>query len=147
MLDSKVAAGASHAGHDFVGNQKNVVPSADLSDRLQVSRGRNDGSERCAADRFEDERCRLAVARFNGAFQLGCVLLPAVAASVGAVKGTAVAVRHADVRELADHRQIHFAAAFVARNRKSAKRCAVIALVTAKNLMTPRLSDFYLILT
>ena len=55
-------------------------------------------------------------------FEFGGVLLAAVAASVGAIEVAAVAIGHADVRELAHHRQIDFAAAPIARDRQRAER-------------------------
>ncbi len=114
MFHREVAAGAAHAGHDFVGDEQHAVTAADVGDRLQISGRRNHRPERGSADRFEDEGGGLAVACLDGAFEFGGVLLAAVAAAVGAIEVAAVAVGHADVRELADHGQIHFAAALVA---------------------------------
>jgi len=114
MFHREVAAGAAHAGHNFVGDQQHAVTAADSGNRLQISGRRNHRAERGSADRFEDERGGLAVARFDGAFEFGGVLLSAVAAAVCAIEIATIAVGHADVRELADHGQIHFPAALIA---------------------------------
>ena len=42
MFDGEVAASAAHARHDFIGDEKHAVRSADFRDRLQVSRWGND---------------------------------------------------------------------------------------------------------
>jgi len=34
MLDSERLSGAAHSGHNFVGNQKDTVPDADVRDAL-----------------------------------------------------------------------------------------------------------------
>ncbi len=135
MLDREVSAGASHAGHDFISDQKHAMAAADFGDGLQISRRRNDGAQRRAAYWFEDERGGLSVAGFDGTIEFRGILLAAVAASVGAIEVAAVAVGHADVRELAHHRQIHLPAALVARHRQRSERRAVITLLAAENLV------------
>ena len=126
MFDGEIAAGAAHAGHDFVGDTQDAVTAADFRDGRQISRRWNDCSESGAAHWFEEEGGGLAISLlvvrgFDGTFQFGGVLLAAVAAAVGAIEVAAVAVGHADVRELFHHRQIDFAAASVAGNRERAQ--------------------------
>ena len=122
MFDREVAAGAAHAGHDFIGDQQHAVAAADFGDGLQISGRRNDRAERSPADRLENECGGLAVGGLDRAFEFGGILLAAVAASIGAIEVAAVAVRHADVRELAHHGQIDFTAALVAGNRQRSER-------------------------
>ena len=114
VLNREVAAGAAHAGHDFVGDEEHAVAVADFGDRLQVSGWGNDCAEGGSADGFENEGGGFAVGVFYGAFEFGGVLLAAVAAAVSAIEVAPVAVGHADVRELFHHRQVDFAAAAVA---------------------------------
>ena len=66
--------------------------TADFSDRVQVSRRRNDRPERCSAHRFKDKTGGLAVCGLDCSLELGRVLLPAVVASVGAIECAAVAI-------------------------------------------------------
>ena len=143
---AKFRPGAAHAGHDFVGDQQNAVASADFGDLLQISGRGHDRTQGCPADRFEDEGRSLAVCGFNRFFQLGGILLAAVAAAVRAVVVAAIAIGNSDVRELPHHGQINFAPAFVAGNGKRAQSGAVIALRAAQHLVAPGLSDFHLIL-
>ena len=43
MVDGEVAAGASAAGHDFVGDGEHAVFAAELCDLFQISGRRGDG--------------------------------------------------------------------------------------------------------
>ena len=60
MIDGKVAPGAAHASHDFIGDQENAMPSADLGHAFEVPGRGHDCAERCPADRFDDEGRDLA---------------------------------------------------------------------------------------
>src|SRR5581483_6070759 len=82
----------------------------------------------------------------NRALKFGGILLAAVAASVSAVEPAAVAIGHADVRELPDHRKIDLAAAFVAGNGERTERGSVITLLPTQNLVPASLTDLDLIL-
>src|SRR5437016_13411860 len=86
------------------------------------------------------------MSRFNRALQFGSVLQAAVAAAVAAVMQTAIAVRNANVRKLAHHRQIDFTAPLVARYGKSTECRAMIAFAAAEELMALRFPNFALIL-
>src|SRR6185436_4704214 len=55
VIDGEVPAGAADAGHHLVGDQKDVVPGADLSRPLPVAVHGGDGAERGADDRLGDE--------------------------------------------------------------------------------------------
>src|SRR5437867_11845833 len=85
------------------------------------------------------------MSRFNRALQFGSVLQAAVAAAVAAVMHTAIAVRNANVRKLAHHRQIAFTAPLVARYGKSTEGRARIALAAAEDLMALSLRNCDLI--
>ncbi len=146
MIDGEVAARTAHASHDFVGDEQHSVAATDVCDGFEISRRWDDGAERRSTDRFEDEGCSFAVGCLDRLFEFGGILLAAVAASVGAIEVAAVAVRHSDVRELAHHGEIHFAASLVAGYRECAERGAVIALLAAEDLVAGGLSDFDLIL-
>src|SRR5437016_10190523 len=76
------------------------------------------------------------------ALQLIGILLRAAIAAVNA----SVTVGRIDLRKLAQHRQINFAALLVAGNRHSSEGGAVIALATADDLVARFLPDFDLIL-
>src|SRR6476660_3587309 len=117
MINGKVLSGPTHSGHDFIGDQQHAVAAADISDGLQISRRGNDCSERSAADRLADKSGCLTFAGLDRVLELSRVLFSAVAASISAVEVTAIAVRHTDVRELANHRQIHIPPTLVAGNR------------------------------
>ena len=146
MFDCEITSGTTHTRHHFIGNQEHAVAAAHFGDGLQISWRWNDGTQRRAADGLKDECSRPSVAGFDGTIEFGCVLLPAVAAAVTAIKIATVAVGYADVCELPHHRQIDLPAALVAGNGQRAESRAVIALLATKNLVTFRLSDFDLIL-
>src|SRR5450756_405822 len=150
MFNRKISAGASHAGHHFIGNQQHTVTLANICDGLQVSWWRRDRSQRRAAHGFKDEARRLAVRRLNRALQLRGILLSAVAAAVGAVasrtESAAIAIRNADVLKLAHHRQVDLAPLLVAGNRQRSECRAVIALLAAQDPMPILLADLHLVL-
>src|SRR5438045_1729001 len=55
MLNGKGFSGAAHAGHNFVGDEKNSAVAADFADAVRIAVGRSCRAE-CGADyRFEDE--------------------------------------------------------------------------------------------
>ena len=114
VLDSEVAAGASHAGHDLVRDEQNAMAAADVRDTLQISGRRNHCAQGRSTYRLEDEAGDLTVCFFYRSFEFGGVLLAAVAAAVGAIEVAAIAIRHADVGEFADHGQVDFAPPLVA---------------------------------
>src|SRR4051812_25141105 len=62
VLDGEVAAGASAAGHHFVGDGEQAVLAAKLCDLLEVSGRGDDRAERRATDGLEEERGGLAAA-------------------------------------------------------------------------------------
>jgi len=55
VLNSERLAGASHAGHDFVGDEQNLVLAANFSDAWGVVGWRDGCAKSGAHDRFEDE--------------------------------------------------------------------------------------------
>src|SRR5579863_554069 len=146
MLNCKIPPRASHAGHDFVGDQQHPMPPASLRYALQVSRRRYHRTQSRSADRLKNKRGRLALRSFNRFFEVGCVLLPTVTATIRAVVSTAIAIGEPDMRELAHHRQIHLPPPLVPRNRQRPECRPVIALATADHLMPLALSNLDLIL-
>src|ERR1700686_4553327 len=114
MLERKISASASHAGHHFIGDQEHAMAAADFRDRLHVAWRWRDCSQSRAAHWFKDEGRDFSFCRQNGAFQFGGVLLSAVSAAVGAIELAAITIRNANMRELAHHGKINFAAPEVA---------------------------------
>ena len=92
--------------------------AADLRNLLQVSGRRDDCSQGGAAEWLEDKSGSLAVRGADGLLKFLGILLAAVVAAVGAIEFAAVAIRHADVRELLHHGQVHLAALAVAGDRQ-----------------------------
>src|SRR5215469_14268917 len=120
--------------------------TADFCYRLQVCGRRNHGTEGCPAHRFKDECGRGSLGGIDGSFEFGYISLSAIAASIRAIERATIAVRHANVRELPDHRHIDFASALVPRDRQGTHRRTVIALCAAQDLVPARLPDFYVVL-
>ena len=108
MVDREMPPDASHTSHYFIGDQENAVPAADLSHTLQISGRWHHSTKCCPADRFDDEGGDFALGRLDRLFQFCGVLLTAITATVGAIKGTAIAIRKRDMREFPYHGQIHF---------------------------------------
>src|SRR5512132_1331232 len=106
MFNREIPSAASHSGHDFVGDEQNTVPAAHVGDTLQVSGRRRYGSESRAAHRLEDEPGRFAIRLLDRAFKLCGILLPAVAASIGAVVVASIAVWNPHMLALAHHWEI-----------------------------------------
>lgn len=55
VLNGERLAGAAEAGHDFIGDEKHVVPAADFGDADGVTVGRGGGAKSCADDRLENK--------------------------------------------------------------------------------------------
>jgi len=55
MLNGEGFSGAAHAGHDFVGDKKNISLATDFRDAFYVAVRRGCRAQRCADNRFEDE--------------------------------------------------------------------------------------------
>src|SRR5580698_8809205 len=117
MLHCEILPGASHTGHDFVGNQQHALSPANLCHALQISRRRYYRTQSRTADWLENECGHLTIRGFNSLLKISRVLLPAIAATVGAVICAAVTIGERHMRELPHHRQIHLAPSFVSRNR------------------------------
>src|SRR2546430_9668609 len=55
MLHRKCFSSAAHAGHDFVGDEKNPALAADFCDAFYITVGRSCGTECRTNDRFENK--------------------------------------------------------------------------------------------
>src|SRR5208282_1325649 len=93
MVDREMPSRTPHASHDFIGDQENAMPVADLSHTLKISGRWHYRTKRCPTDRFDDEGSDFALGRLDRLLQFCGVLLPAVTATIGAVKGAAIAIR------------------------------------------------------
>src|SRR5580704_2558026 len=113
MIDCEIPSRAAHTAHDFIGNQENALPAADFGHTLQIAGRRYHCAECGSADRFDNEGCNLSRRRLDRLLQFCGILLPAIAASIGAVKGASVAIGKFDVSELPYHRKIHLAPTLV----------------------------------
>src|SRR5437588_745933 len=54
MLDGEGFSGATHAAHDFVGDEQNPAAPANFRNAHRIAIGGNSGTESRAHDRFED---------------------------------------------------------------------------------------------
>src|SRR5580765_5039099 len=97
MVDREVAPGATHASHYFIRNEEQALALADFCYGLQIHGWRDDCSESSPADRLKDKSGGFTGGEFNGTFKLRGILLSAVPATIGAVEGAAIAIRHPDV--------------------------------------------------
>jgi hypothetical protein len=82
MLDGEIPAGTTHAGHDLIRNEEHTTFTADFSDRLQISRRRENRSERGPAHWLKNEAGCLTIGISDRSLELGRVLLSAAVASV-----------------------------------------------------------------
>src|SRR5579863_7954501 len=55
MLDRERLTGSAHAGHDFVGDEEDVVAATDLGDANGIAIWGSRRSQRCTDDRLENE--------------------------------------------------------------------------------------------
>src|SRR5580704_15539964 len=141
MVDGKIPPGAAHAGHHFIGDQKNSMAAANLRHTLQISGRRYNRTQGRSADWFDNESGNFALCGLDRLLQLRCVLLTATTAAIGAVKRTAIAVRKSHVSEFLHHRTIDLTPSLVSGNRQSPQGRPVITLPTADHLMPLGLPD------
>ena len=127
MLDRERFAGAAHAGHDFVGDEKNSSIAADFCDAFCVAVRRGGCTECGSDDGFEDK------GRNGGCVVCGEERFEVVGAGEFAVwecfaKGTAIAKTGCDVAPLWQERLIRGAASEVAADGHGSEGAAMVAL-------------------
>ena len=127
MLHRKRLAGAAHARHDLVRDEKNLVAAADFGQSLDVAFGRDNGAQSRSGDRLEDERGDIVVAV---ASQEALEIVGAIDIAFGKVQieRAAIAEARRDVAPFGKQRSEGLAAADVAGYGERAERCAMIAL-------------------
>ena len=146
MIDREISSGAAHAGHDLIGNEQHAALPANLGNFLKISLGWDGRAQGSSAYRLENECRRLAIRPLDSLRHFRCVFLTAVSAPVGAVLYAAVAIGNSHMLELANHWQVHFAAAAVAGDCQRPQRGTVVALLAAEDLVALLLADLHLIL-
>ena len=127
MLDSEWISGAAHAGHDFVGDEKNSAIATNFRDALYVTFRRSGAAERCSDDGFEDERgdgCGIVC----GEERFEIVGAGDVAGWKCFVEGTVVAETGRDVAPLGKERLKGSAAGDVTADGHGAESAAMVAL-------------------
>ena len=141
VLDGEGFAGAAEAGHDFVGDEKKVVPASDFTDARKVGGiGRSSGAEGGANYGFEEEGGGGRI----GLGEMRCEIVGAgeVALREGLVEGTVVAEAGSDVAPLLKKRCVGSAASEVARDGHSAEGRAVVALAAGEDAVALGLAEF-----
>ena len=127
MIHGEGFSGAAHAGHDFVGDEKNSAVAADFGDALDVAVGRSCCAE-CGSDyRFEDEGGD-GSGNICGEERFEIVGAGNLAIGKSFVEGTVVAKAGRDVAPFRQKRLIRSAAGNVSADGHGAERAAVIAL-------------------
>jgi hypothetical protein len=134
--------GPAHAAHDFVQDQQNAVPVADLAHAFEVARRRRSAALRRAADRLGDEGCdgiRSKLADFRVQFVREAL---AVGGRRFTRMGITVGIGRGDVVGLEQHRRELSTAHGIAADRQHAKRIAMVALAAADEFSPLRLAGF-----
>ncbi len=133
MLDGERFSGAAHAAHDFIGDQKNAVASADFGNSRGVAVGRSGGAESRADYWFENEGGDVRIRR--GGLQQGFEVVRAgeIALRKFQIEWAVVAEARRDVSPFGEERLIRGSAANIAAYRHRAKRASVIALAARDN--------------
>src|SRR5579872_1367952 len=154
MLDGERLAGASHAGHDFVGDQEDVVVTADFGDPRDVAIRRS-GSTKCGAnDGFEYERrCGLCLqvvwrgVRIVG-LKRGIEIIGTSEAALGKfqLEWAVVAKTWSDVAPFREQRLIRRTPTDIAADRHRAERAAVVTLATRDDSKSFRIASLQPIL-
>lgn len=115
VLHAEGLARPTHAGHDLVGDQQDVVARADLPDHPPIALGRDAGPDGGPHDGLRDERGHVL---FPDAPDLPIQELGIVTSLLllrGVAQLTAVAVGGLDLRALPEQGRVRSAAAHIAR--------------------------------
>lgn len=132
MLDSEWFSGAANSGHDFVGNQKDVVIAADFGNALNVTIRRSGSAKRGSHDRLKDKRrdcCRTVRTQQR----IEVISAGDIATGKSFAEGTVVAETGSDVAPLGQKRRIRRAAGDIAADGHGAKGAPVITLAARDN--------------
>src|SRR5579864_3299437 len=135
VIDSEGCAGASHAGHYFIGDEQHVMVAADISNALNVAIGRHRRAQSRADDRFKN-KCRdglLAVVAQKGLQLLGASKL---AFRKTQSQWTMPAKAWINVSPLRQQRLVGRATGHVSAHGHGAQRASVITLPTADHAKT-----------
>ena len=135
MIDGEPFAGASPAGHDFVGNHQHAVAIADLAQPREILRRRDENAVG-ADDRLDDDRRDIALVLDH---VLDIVDARHIAAGVGVLDRALVAVRlgrENDVVAFAG--RLHGPAPRIAGGRDRPRGRAVIGPVARDDLVLSR---------
>jgi hypothetical protein len=132
VLTGEGLAGASHAGHNFVGDEEDAVAAADFGDAGGVAVDGGNGAERAADDGFEDEggdRGNIVRAEKN----VEIIGAGEIAFGIGFTERAVVAETRSDMAPFGDHRGVGSASADVAANGHGAEGAAVVTLLARDN--------------
>ncbi len=141
LLPDRVhAAGAAHAAHDFIGDEQDAVPVADIAHALEVARRGRDRAAGGAHHRLGDEsddgvRPGLDDGRFEFVEQAGRVVVER-----HAFAAAPVGVTGRDAQRLLQQRGKGALAPLVAAHAQRAQRVAVVALAARDELRALRLA-------
>src|SRR5260370_29304965 len=139
VVNREWLAGASHAGHHFVGDQEDVMPAADLGDALDVAFGWRRSAQSRTHKRLKDE-CR---DRSRGIVLKKCLQLVSarqVAPGELEIQRTMKAKTRVDVSPFGQQPLVGRAASHVAAEGHGAESAAVIALPPRNNTKPTTLS-------
>src|SRR5215831_5874962 len=141
MLDREWFSGATHAGHDFIGDEQDSALMTDFGDALDVTVGWNSRAECGANNGLEDEcgHCSVVVC---GEKRLEIVGAGDVTARKCFVKRTVIAETGRDVSPFLKKRLIGDAASDVSADRHRAQGAAVITLAAGNNAKSLRSAGF-----
>lgn len=129
---------AAHAGHDFIGDEKDAVAAADFGDAGGVAVDGGGGAKRCADYGFEEEsgnRRGIVFAEKN----IEVIGAGQIAFGIGFAERAVIAEARSDMAPLGDHGRVGSAATDVAADAHGAEGAAVVALLAGDDAVTGRL--------
>src|SRR6185437_11275415 len=119
VIHSEILAGTAHAGHDFVGYEKNAVTAADFRYAQKVFRRRSHGTQSCAGNGFDEKSGDVFGAEFANFF-VEFVGAGNTAGGIVQVQRAAIAIARRDVVRFGQERREGSAAFDVAGERERA---------------------------
>jgi hypothetical protein len=146
VLDREWFAGATHAAHDFVGDEENAALTTDFGDTLGIAVRWDGCTERGADDGLKDERGDTGgVICVQKTIEVVCAGYSAVGKFF--VEGAVVAEAGGDVSPFGEERLIGRAAGDIAADSHGTESAAVVALAAGDNAKARCLSIFEMKLT
>src|SRR5260370_10883713 len=127
VLNGKVLARASHAGHHFVRDEENFVLVADFRDTRTVTFGRHCGAKSGADERLENESSGLTGLVFEQV-DFEVVRAPKFALRKSFFKRAVIAEARRDVSPFREERFVGSAAGALAADRHRPRSAALITL-------------------